>query len=166
MAKAVRKVSSENSYELQPKFRLSVYSFDYFILHNHKTLEREHGLKLVKSENVPINFRVHTLVGYSDQEKLIQIQVKIIIQTTQQEKTHELAEMQIAFDFSIDNYESFNNNFPERFLRLLVTTAIATSRGLLGAKLSNTYLQNLIMPMIYPQKAQVLQSAPTIEKKS
>jgi len=137
-----------------PKFHLIAYSFESFTFRNVKELERNHDVKLIKSTDVPLNFFVNTTYTFIDKEKLIQCQVKFIIDYKSKTLEFNLAEFQIAFDFRIDDYDSYKKEnkytFSNHFLAKINEISISTSRGLLSSKFSNTYLQNLFVPVLVP----------------
>lgn len=137
-----------------PKFGLRAYSCDYFTFENPKLLEKQHGLKLLNAENLPITFDINVGVLFDSPKKIIQILVRIKIVTfTKDNSRLMLAEMICAFDYYVENYNLFltdleEYNFPGPFLDNIANISISTSRGLLSSKLNNTYLQNLVMPLL------------------
>jgi len=134
-----------------PKYLLSAFSVDYFLLENFKVLAKAHNLG---QDPVEVTFDVKTKVSFFDQLKIIQSSIYVTTSLVKEKKTIcKLAEAEISFDFTIENYDFFRDGdkyqYPEQFLKHLNNVAISTSRGLLFAKFSCTSLQGVIMPLIF-----------------
>lgn len=137
------------------KFGLKAFGFDYFHFENPKLLEQKHQVKLLETEGIPINFKVNVGISLIDKERLIQYQVVIKIETpAKNEGNLLLVDSLVSYDYWVEDYDHYKsserkNNFPKTFLQLLGNISISTSRGLLASKLSNTYLQSLVMPLLF-----------------
>lgn len=148
MAKKIAKKDSA------PIYKLKGYSIDFILMHNPKKIEHDLKIKLLNVQDLQINFNVNANVAFAKKEKLIQCILFINVDTNFEPKTN-LVQTQIAYDFIVDNFDTFveNNNisFPDDFLRHITNISISTSRGLMASKFSGTYLQGLLMPIMLHQ---------------
>lgn len=139
-----------------PIFSLKAMSVDYFLLENPKRIEFDLGLKLTNVVGLNLNIRAGSRVVLFDELKIIQVLQTIIMETKPPLADNEvkLVEIQLAFDFEVSNYEDFRQDelkfsFTKDFLDKLSNISLSTSRGIIFSKLSGTFLQGIILPIIY-----------------
>jgi len=143
---------------VHPIFQLKIFHIDFFQINNPKLLEVEHKVKLINVNDLSIVFNTKSNVRFFDNEKVLQCNLKVNVDTNVKEPAINLATIEVSFDFQIQNYLDFkdgnNRLFPADFLAHLSNISMSTTRGLLASKFSSTYLQNLIMPIVWNTSAQ------------
>lgn len=142
-----------------PKFELRVYSIDYVRIEDPKELEKKHDVTLLNTNDVPINFNVAVGYAFSDDQKLVQCQIKITANYLRDKLDFNLAEFRIAFDYFVEDFASFNPkkntySFSNEFLLKISNISISTARGLMSSKFGNTYLHSLILPILVAHRPQ------------
>lgn len=151
--------NSSQKQNIRPAFQLKVFHIDFFQINNPKQLEAEHAVKLINVNNLPIVFNTNANVKFFDKEKVLQCNLRVAVDTNVKDPSINLAIIEVSFDFEIQNYLDFkegnNSRFPSDFLVHLSNISMSTTRGLLASKFSTTYLQNLIMPIVWNTSAQI-----------
>lgn len=156
---------------VRPIFQLKVFHIDFFQINNPKLLEIEHAVKLINVNDLPIIFNTNANVRFFDNEKVLQCNLKVNVDTNVKGPPINLATIEVSFDFEIQNHMDFKDGnvtlFPSDFLAHLSNISMSTTRGLLASKFSTTYLQNLIMPIVWNTSAQIKapDKKPTTKKK-
>ena len=137
-----------------PLYHLKALAIDYMLLENAKRIELEQGIKILNVKGLPLNIKGGARIVCVDDLQIIQVIQNLIIATVGKEKTEvKLFETEMSFDFYITNYSHFRKvddklTINQNFLNHLTTLTLSTCRGLVFSKLSGTFLQGMILPII------------------
>ena len=135
-----------------PGYLLKAYAVDFLFIENAKRIERDLGIKLLGVVDLPISVRAETRVALIDQLEIIQFVQSVIVNVNGKgDNAIKLFEIIASFDFGIIKYSSYRvgkNGFtflPE-FFKTLSDFSLFTTHGIMYSKLSNTFLQGLVLP--------------------
>ncbi len=142
---------AETLVQSSPKYLLTAFGFDYFVLENFKRIVKEHNLG---QDPLEVAFDIKSRISFFDQHKIIQSIVYVVTSIVKDQKPIcKISEAEISFDFAIENYDYFKEGdtykYQEQFLKHLNNLAISTGRGLIFSKFSATPLQGVIMPLLF-----------------
>lgn len=137
-------------------FSLKAISVDFFHLANIKEVQKRFNTRLLDR---PLEVRSETQVssGCFLENNIFQNQVVTKYLTFVEQEQIILGEFIIAIDYIIKDLEKYKDKddkiiLPSALGGSLISISISTTRGILFEKLANTFLSNVIMPLIDPSK--------------
>lgn len=138
------------------KMHLRAMSIESFNIINPKDALKKDGIQLLGTSDLNLNFDLKSEASVHSDIDIFQVRVTVKISTLHNGEPYFLAEIQTAYDFTIENIKQFGNKdqvtIPHSIAFTCNTMSISTTRGILFTKLSGTFLYGAILPMIPQQK--------------